>query len=93
MNSYYQREPSYGNYWQQQPMKTFAGQPNWATQREVSHLEMRVDHLENEMNSEYNGNKDACSRCPESSQECMKLSKKDDRDHCVQMLKQCQEKC
>ena len=98
-NNSQQLEPSYGNYWQQQPMKVFAGQPNWATQQEVNILDRRVDHLEKEMNSEYNnssGNssgKNPCDRCPKSEKDCKSLSNETAQTHCMQMLTQCQKNC
>lgn len=95
-NNSQQMEPSYGNYWQQQPMKVFAGQPNWATQQEVNQLDKRVDHLEKEMSIEYGGNHKGlspCGRCPKSADDCMNLSNESEQNHCKQMLKQCQENC
>ena len=92
----YQREPSYGNYWQQQPMKTFAGQPNWATQKEVDRLDARVDHLEKEMNSEYSDSKKhgdyPCGRCPQPA-DCAKMTDDNQKNHCEAMLAQCKEYC
>lgn len=85
--------PSYGNYWQQQPMKVFAGQPNWATQTEVAHLQKQVNDLEKSMDSQYNSsNNEACKRCP-SMDECKSLSNKDARQECVSMYKVCKNNC
>ncbi len=88
--------PSYGNYWQQQPMKVFAGQPNWATQTEVAHLQKQVNDLEKSMDSQYNlkdGNNKACKRCPKSLGECNSLSTKNSREECVSMFKVCKHNC
>ena len=91
-----QREPSYGNYFQQQPMKTFAGQPNFATQSEVDHLDARVDRLEKEMNSEYDNNKKhgeyPCGRCPTPG-DCANLTDQNQKSHCEAMLTQCKQYC
>ena len=93
-DNYLQKEPSYGNYWQQQPMKTFNGQPHWATQKEVSILEWKVNRLEKEMNSEYQNNKgDACGRCPQNQDVCLKLSTEDEKSHCLRMHEQCKTYC
>ena len=76
-------------------MKTFAGQPNWATQEEVKRLEWKVNRLEKEMNSEYQngGNHNACDRCPQSMDVCLALSTLEEQTHCRNMHDQCQKYC
>lgn len=91
-----QTERSYGTYDQQQPMKTFAGQPNFATQREVDHLQYQVDHLQKRVDAQYgpDSRKDACrDRCPSSAEECAALGDQSAVSQCLAMLDQCNSMC
>jgi hypothetical protein len=92
-SNHVQTERSYGSYDQQQPMKTFSGQARWATEREVDHLETRVDTLEKQMNKQYPDDGGACGRCPESVKVCHALRDANARDHCLQMHDQCKQVC
>lgn len=87
------QQRSYGSYDQQQPMKTFAGQPHWATDKQVDQLQMRVDDLEEQMDKQHPVDKAACDRCPKYRAACDRLEDPNKRDHCVQMFDQCQKVC
>lgn len=90
---------SYGTYNQQQPMKTFSGQPNWVSESQVNDLIMRVDDLEKQINKEYApqkdrlGHEEACARCPKDPNECEVLQDKHSRDYCHKMYEQCSKFC
>lgn len=68
---------SYGSYQQQQPMKIFAGQPNFATEAQVQNLQNQIDAM-------------ACNRCPKSAEQCQNLQDENQKQHCMEMLAQCQ---
>lgn len=74
---------SYGTYNQQQPMKVFAGQPEFVTVGEVQAI----------VNGGGRGNDGdhyiKCRRCPESQDQCNAMTDPDAQAHCLDMYKQC----
>ena len=77
-----QQQRSYGSYDQQQPMKTFSGQPRPVTQRQVEVLQQQIDAM------------NPCNRCPMSREECDNMpSDNTHKQHCLEMWAQCEKHC